>query len=146
MAEQKTKPTSVSVDEWLASIEDPIRRADAKTLVAMLGKISGEKPVMWGVMVGFGQYHYKYESGTEGDTFLIGFAARKAEFALYLHGAGYEDTAPKRDALLKKLGKHKIGKGCLYVKKLADVDQTVLAEIAQLGFDRISRDVKSKTK
>ena len=67
MAEQKTKPTSVSVDEWLASIEDPVRRADAKMLVAMLGKISGEKPVMWGVMVGFGQYHYKYESGTEGD-------------------------------------------------------------------------------
>lgn len=146
MAEQKTKPTSVSVDDWLATIEDPVRRADAKTLVAMLGKISGEKPVMWGVMVGFGQYHYKYESGTEGDTFLIGFAARKAEFALYLHGAGYEDTAHTRDALLKTLGKHKLGKGCLYVKKLADVDQTVLAEIAQLGFERIKREVKSKAK
>ena len=145
MAEQKTKPTSQSVDEWLANIEDA-RRDDARSLVAMLGRISGEKPVMWGAMVGFGQYHYKYDSGTEGDTFLIGFAARKAEIALYIHGAGYEDTAPKRDALLARLGKHKMGKGCLYVKRLADIDQKVLAQIAQLGFDRITKELKSKAK
>ena len=145
MAEQKTKPTSQSVDEWLANIEDA-RRDDARSLVAMLGRISGEKPVMWGAMVGFGQYHYKYDSGTEGDTFLIGFAARKTEFALYIHGAGYEDTAPKRDALLARLGKHKMGKGCLYVKRLADIDQKVLAQIAQLGFDRITKELKSKAK
>ena len=145
MAEQKTKPTSQSVDEWLANIEDA-RRDDARSLVAMLGRISGEKPVMWGAMVGFGQYHYKYDSGTEGDTFLIGFAARKTEIALYIHGAGYEDTAPKRDALLARLGKHKMGKGCLYVKRLADIDQKVLAQIAQLGFDRITKELKSKAK
>ena len=126
MAEAKTKPTGVSVTEFLTRVEDPQRRADSKVLVEMMSRITGEKPRMWGpTIIGFGQYHYKYASGHEGDMARIGFSPRAKEQVLYvLDGTGWEDP------LLARLGKHKTGKCCLYVKRLSDVDETVLEEIA----------------
>ena len=126
MADNKTKPTSLSVAAFIAAIPDAARRADAKALVKAMQSASGEKPQMWGPsIIGFGSYHYKYESGREGDMPLIGFSPRKAASVLYgLIGP----EACK--ALLPKLGKHTTGKGCLYIKKLADVDQKVLDTMA----------------
>lgn len=122
MAENKTKPTKLSVTAFINAVADPSRRADAKALVKLLQDATGEKPQMWGVaIIGFGSYHYKYESGREGDMPIVGFSPRKAATVLYgLAGA---------KALLPKLGKHTTGKGCLYIKKLADVDQSVFQEM-----------------
>jgi len=122
MAENKTKPTEVSVAAYIEAITDESKRADAKALVKLMQKASGEKPKMWGPsIVGFGSYHYKYDSGREGDTPVIAFSPRKAATVLY--GAiGFAGA----EKLLAKLGKHTTGKGCLYIKKLADVDQKVL--------------------
>ncbi len=124
MAENKTKPTKVSVAEFVGALTDQARRADAKALVKLMQGASGEKPKMWGPsIIGFGSYHYRYESGREGDMPLIGFSPRKAATVLYGLGAG------ESKALLAKLGKHTTGKGCLYIKKLADVDVRVLEEM-----------------
>ena len=121
MAENKTKPTKLSVPAFIDALTDATRRADAKVLVKLMQKSSGEKPKMWGpAIIGFGSCHYKYESGREGDVPLVGFSPRKAASVLYL--AGFSDS----QALLAKLGKHTTGKGCLYIKKLADVDHHVL--------------------
>jgi Domain of unknown function (DU1801) len=122
MAENKTKPTTVSVSAFIEAIPDESKRADAKALVKMMQSVSGEKAKMWGPsIIGFGSYHYKYDTGREGDMPLIGFSPRKAANVLY--GAiGFKGA----DALLAKLGKHTTGKGCLYIKKLSDVDQKVL--------------------
>jgi hypothetical protein len=122
MATNKTQPTELSVSAFIDSVADETRRADAKTLVRMMQKATGEKAKMWGpAIIGFGSHHYRYESGREGDTPLVGFSPRKSGLVLYrMFGfAGAEE-------LLAKLGKHTTGKGCLYVKKLADVDQKVL--------------------
>ncbi len=126
MADNKTKPTSLSVSAFINAITDPTRRADAKAIVKMMESVAGEKPRMWGPsIVGFGNYHYKYESGREGDMPLLGFSPRKAATVLYnMTGSG------DCKALLAKLGKHTTGKGCLYIKKLADVDQQVLKAMA----------------
>jgi hypothetical protein len=122
MAENKTKPTEVSVAAFIEAITDETKRADAKALVKLMQSASGEKPKMWGPsIIGFGSIHYKYESGREGDMPLVGFSPRKAASVLY--GAIGFDGAEK---LLAKLGKHTTGKGCLYIKKLSDVDQKVL--------------------
>jgi hypothetical protein len=122
MAENKTKPTEVSVSAFIEAITDETKRADAKALVKLMQSASGEKPKMWGPsIIGFGSIHYKYESGREGDMPLVGFSPRKAASVLY--GAIGFDGAEK---LLAKLGKHTTGKGCLYIKKLSDVDQKVL--------------------
>lgn len=121
MADNKTKPTAVSVASFIKSIADETARADAKGLVDLMQRATGEKPKMWGPsIIGFGSYHYKYESGREGEMPIVGFSPRKAATALY--GMGIGDA----EALLAKLGKHSTGKGCLYIKKLADVDQKVL--------------------
>jgi hypothetical protein len=126
MAENKTKPTKISVAAFIDALADPIRRADAKALVKLMQSVAGEKPKMWGPsIIGFGSYHYRYESGREGDMPLIGFSPRKAATVLY-NMIGFSDSA----ALLAKLGKHTTGKGCLYIKKLADVDQKVLQALA----------------
>ena len=123
MAENKTKPTEVSVEAFIEAITDEAKRADAKALVKLMQSASGEKPKMWGPsIIGFGSTHYKYESGREGDMPLIGFSPRKAASVLY--GAIGFSGAEK---LLAKLGKHTTGKGCLYIKKLTDVDKKVLA-------------------
>jgi hypothetical protein len=119
MADNKTKPTKISVAEFIDALTDPSRRADAKALVKLMQKAAGEKPKMWGPsIIGFGSHHYVYDSGREGDMPLIAFSPRKAATVLYGLSAS--------EALLPKLGKHSRGKGCLYIKKLADVDQKVL--------------------
>ena len=130
MAENKTKATAASVDDFLSAIPDPQRRADAERLRALMERVSGEPAAMWGPsIVGFGTYHYKYESGREGDMCRIGFAPRAGEFALY----GGFLRSPE---LLETLGRHKTGKGCLYLKRLADVDETVLEDIARAALDK----------
>ena len=122
MAENKTKPTEISVAGFIEAITDETKRADAKVLVKLMQSASGEKPKMWGPsIIGFGSVHYKYGSGREGDMPVIAFSPRKAASVLY--GAIGFDGAEK---LLAKLGKHTTGKGCLYIKKLSDVDQKVL--------------------
>ncbi len=122
MADNKTQPTSLSVATFIDAITDPTRRADAKALVKVMQSASGEKPRMWGPsIIGFGSCHYKYESGREGNMPFIGFSPRKAASVLY-NVIASDDCK----ALLPKLGKHTTGKGCLYVKKLADVDPKVL--------------------
>jgi len=122
MADNKTKPTKLSVAAFIGALTDHTRRADAKTLVKMMQTAAGEKPQMWGPsIIGFGSYHYRYDSGREGDMPLIGFSPRKAATVLY-NMTGFSDS----EALRAKLGKHTTGKGCLYIKRLADVDQRVL--------------------
>jgi hypothetical protein len=122
MAENKTKPTKLSVTAFIDGVADPARRADAKALVKLMQSAAGEKPKMWASsIIGFGSYHYRYESGREGDMPIIAFSPRKAATVLY-GMTGFSEAA----ALLAKLGKHTTGKGCLYIKKLADVDQQVL--------------------
>jgi hypothetical protein len=126
MADNKTKSTSASVAAFIDAIADSTRRADAKALVKMMQGAAGEKPRMWGPsIIGFGSYHYRYESGREGDMPLIGFSPRKVATVLY-NLTGPDDCK----VLLAKLGKHTTGKGCLYIKKLADVDQQVLRAMA----------------
>ncbi len=121
MAKNKTTPTKSSVNAFIGSVKDPAQRADAQALIKLMQSAAGEKPKMWGPsIVGFGSYHYKYESGREGDMPVIAFSPRKAATVLY-GMIGFDESAP----LLAKLGKHTTGKGCLYIKKLADVDQHV---------------------
>lgn len=124
-AENKTKATSASVSGFIGAIADPVRQADARALVDLMQAATGEKPKMWGPsIIGFGSHHYVYDTGREGDMPLVGFSPRKAATVLYglkgFHGS---------EALLARLGKHTEGGGCLYVKKLADVDPKVLKEI-----------------
>lgn len=122
MADVKTKPTNVSVTEFLDAIADEQRRQDCYTIMGLMKKIVKAEPKMWGSnIVGVGDHHYKYESGREGDWMLVGFAARKD--ALVLYGCRGDETS---EDLLARLGKYKTGKGCLYIKKLADVDLNVL--------------------
>ena len=122
MQENKTKATALSVTAYINTLTDPTQRSDAKELVQLMQRASGEKPRLWGSsIVGFGTHHYRYDSGREGDMPLISFSPRKAALVLYsLLGNG------EVKALLAKLGKHTTGKGCLYIKKLADVDRKVL--------------------
>lgn len=126
MAETKTKPTDVSVDAFLEAVEHPVRRADGQAIRALMERVTGEPAVMWGpTIVGFGTYHYRYDSGHEGDMCRIGFSPRAANLVLYVGGF------PEYEALLDKLGKHKRSKACLYLNKLADVDMVVLEDIAR---------------
>ena len=122
MAENKTKPTQISVADYLDSIPDATRRSDAKALVKLMQSASGEKPKLWGSsIVGFGSYHYKYDTGREGDMPELCFSPRKSANVVYAM-----TKFPGADALLAKLGKHTVSGGCLHIKKLADVDQKVL--------------------
>jgi hypothetical protein len=132
MAELKTKKTSASVSAFLDSVADESVRKDCRTLVQMMKKATKAQPKMWGPsIVGFGDYRYKYESGREGDWFRAGFSPRKNALTLYVMSG-----IPKHAELMSKLGKHKIGKGCLYIKHLSDVDMKVLEQL-------IERSVKS---
>lgn len=122
---KKTIPTPVDVGDFIAAVEHDTRRADAETLLELIGRVSGYKPKMWGPsIIGFGRYHYVYESGREGDSAVVGFSPRKANQVIYLM-PGYEDLTD----MLDRLGKHKIGKSCLYINKLADIDLAVLEEM-----------------
>lgn len=122
MAENKTKATDNSVDEYIGAIEDETRRQDCATLVKLMSKATKQPAVMWGSsIVGFGSYHYHYESGREGDSCLLGFSSRKGDISLYgLH------ATPDHEQLMSSLGKTKSGKSCLYIRKLSDVDMKVL--------------------
>lgn len=123
--ELKTKPTAVSVDAFIEAQPDPEVRKDLRTIIKLMSAATKEKPEMWGPsIVGFGRLHMKYASGRELDWMLCGFSPRKANISIYLMD-GYEERAE----LLDRLGKHKIGKSCLYVKRLSDVDLTVLKEL-----------------
>ena len=125
MAENKTQPTNQSVESFLNAVENEQRKKDGFEVLEMMKKITGEEPVLWGPsLIGFGNYHYKYESGREGDFFRTGFSPRKTALTLYIMSgfSRYED-------LMQKLGKYKTGKSCLYVKKLDDVDREVLTAL-----------------
>lgn len=125
MAELKTKPTGDDAREFVDSIEDPAVRADCEELVEMMSAATGAPPVMWGSsIVGFGNVHYRYASGREGDWFAVGFSPRKRNLTLYVMD-GVDSHADQ----LERLGKHTTGKGCLYVKRLDDIDRSVLNEI-----------------
>jgi hypothetical protein len=133
MAETKTKPTQVGVEEFMEGVEPASKREDGKVLDTLFRKVTGEAPRMWGpTIVGYGQYHYRYASGHEGDMCRTGFSPRKAKHSLYLLGCGGEDEA--MEALLARLGKHSRGAGCLYVNKLADIDLEVLEEMIVLSW------------
>ena len=129
----KTQATTEPVELYLAGIKDPAQRTDAQLLDELLQKATGAKPVMWGSsIVGYGSYHYIYESGREGDTCAVGFSARKA--ALTIYGLFHYETNQQNIELAGKLGVYTHGKGCLYIKKLSDIDQDVLAQMAKSAF------------
>jgi hypothetical protein len=135
MAEAKTKPTEQSVDHYLDAIADENTRADCRTLIKLMKKATGHAPKMWGpAIIGFDQYHFKYESGREGDICLIGFSPRKQNLTLYVL-AGF----PDQEELLKKIGKHKTGKGCLYIKRLDDVDMDVLESLIRRSVESMRK-------
>lgn len=125
MAEQKTKPTEQSVEAFLDAVEDPARRDDGRRLCELMQDVTGLKPKMWGPsMVGFGEYHYKYASGHEGGCFLVGFSPRKAALSLYI-----TDCSGSSPELLASLGKFKMGKACIYAKRLDDLKLPVLKKL-----------------
>jgi hypothetical protein len=137
MAEMKTKETDASVDAFLNGVTDENRRNDCYTVLKIMEKASGAPAKMWGPsIIGFGNTHYEYASGREGDWFLIGFSPRKQNLTLYISG-GLERYAE----LLQRLGKYKTGKGCLYVKKLEDIDVAVLGQMAaqSIEFHRLQQ-------
>lgn len=130
MAELKTKPNNESVSNFLNSIEEPQKRQDAFEILKMMEQITQSPPKMWGTsIVGFGDYHYKYESGREGDWFITGFSPRKQNLTLYIM-SGFD----RYDELMSKLGKYKTGKSCLYIKKLSDVDAKVLRDLVEASY------------
>jgi hypothetical protein len=125
LAENKTKPTEASVKRYLSAIEDEARRKDCEALAKLMTRTTKQQPKMWGTsIVGFGTYRYKYESGREGEICQVGFSSRKGDISLYL-GTSF----PEREELLSRLGKHKMGKGCLYIRKLSEVDLEVLEQL-----------------
>ena len=136
MAENKTKQTEASVDDFLSKIEDEKVRRDSEKISELMREISGAPPKMWGEsIIGFGNRHIKSAAGREVDWLEVGFSPRKQNLMLYLNiGEGWDDD------LLSKLGKHKVGKGCLYFKRLSDVNETVLAELIKKSVDNIRTD------
>jgi hypothetical protein len=133
-AENKTKPTAVSVADFLAAVEPEAKRTDAMALDALFRRVTGWQPAMWGPsMIGYGSYHYRYDSGREGDAMATGFSPRKPETVVYIN-TGYENEGP----LLARLGPHRIGKSCLYLKRMADIDQGVLEELIRGGIAALS--------
>jgi len=135
MSEPKTRPTEQDVDAFLDAIKDAGKREDCQALAGLMREVTGAEPRMWGAsIVGFGSYHYRYATRREGDAPLTGFSPRKQNLTLYLsYGLeGYTD-------LLQNLGKHKLGKACLYIKRLADVDQAVLRELVRRSVDDLAR-------
>lgn len=132
-AKNKTVETEMKVSDYIANIEDDSRRADCQKILDMMSRVSGNDPKIWGTslksgIVGFGNYHYKYDSGREGDSLRTGFSSRAQNISIYIM-PGYQDF----DDELSRLGKHKMGKSCLYIKRLSDVDETVLEEIVTKG-------------
>lgn len=134
MSDNKTVPTGASVQAFLDGVEHPTRQADGRALCEMMTEITGVQPVMWGTsLVGFGQYHYRYDSGREGDFFKVGFSPRKANLVIYVM-PGFDGF----DALLGQLGPHKTGSSCLYVTRLARVDLAVLRQIVARSWEEMT--------
>jgi len=135
MAENKTKPSSLNVESFLAAIKDEKKRVDCEKLADIFRQVTDFVPVMWGPdIVGFGSYHYKYPSGREGDAPLTGFSPRKEAISIYLT-AGFIHLSP----LMEKLGKYKTGKGCLYVKKIEDIDLKVLEQLIRASIEYLKK-------
>lgn len=129
----KTQPTKQSPAEFIATISDVQKRADALWLLEAMAEVSGAPPVMWGPsIIGYGSYHYVYPTGREGDWMETGFSPRKANFSIYLMSG----VAREAD-LLAKLGKHKLGKSCLYIKRLSDVDTDVLRQLIASSLEKV---------
>jgi hypothetical protein len=133
--ENKTQPTSADVSAFLGTVADEQQRADAYAICDLLTRVSGKPAAMWGPsIIGFDQYHYVYDSGREGDMCRIGFSPRKGKTVLYI-----VDGFPAHADLLAKLGKHKTGKACLYIKRLSDVDRDVLEQLCRASLDHMAR-------
>ena len=140
MAGNKTTPNDQDVEQFLNSIDDERKRKDSFTILERMKQVTGMEPRMWGSsIVGFGSYHYKYESGREGDMMLAGFSPRKQNLTLY-NMSGFE----LYDDLLKKLGKHTTGKGCLYIKRLDDVDLPTLKSLIEESFKHVRQKTKTQ--
>jgi hypothetical protein len=135
MAELKTKENAASVSAFLDKIDNEQKREDSYEIMKLMEEVTKQKAKMWGsAIIGFGSYHYKYESGREGDMCKIGFSPRKANISLYLMlGMGVADDH------LGKLGKYKVSKGCLYINKLSDVDKAVLKKIIKASYDGVTK-------
>ena len=141
MAEIKTKPTDASISKFIDTVNDETKRMDSYKIIEIMKDITKEEPKMWGAsIIGFGTYHYKYESGRESDICLVGFSPRKNALTLYTLAG-----SPEQDELLKKLGKHKTGKGCLYVNKLEDIDINVLKKLIRGSITHLKKK-EAKTK
>lgn len=139
MVSNKTVASQAPVKDFIAGIDDEQRRRDSKAMISMMRQITGHEPMLWGSsMVGFGSYHYRYDSGREGDFFLTGFSPRKSAFTVYIM-PGFEAFA----APLKKLGPHRTGKSCLYLKNLDAIDQSVLEEIIRESVLQMRRKYES---
>ena len=135
MSQRKTTQNEADVDAFLDAVENPRRRADAKQLLDLMRAVTGEPPKMWGTsIVGFGKYHYRYASGREGDSLMVGFSPRKQNLAIYIM-PGFSDFGE----LLVRLGKFRTGKSCLYVNKLDDVDLDLLKELVRESVEEMKR-------
>ena len=140
MAENKTTPNNQDVEQFLNRVDDERKRKDSFTILELMKQVTGLEPRMWGSsIVGFGSYHYTYESGREGDMPLAGFSPRKQNLTLYNMG-GFE----RYDDLLKKLGKHTTGKGCLYIKRLDDVDLPTLKSLIEESVKHVKQKAKTQ--
>lgn len=141
MSEAKTVPTGVPVADFIAEVEPAAKREDAKVLLDLFERVTGETAEMWGPsIIGFGRYHTTYASGRDVDWMRAGFSPRKAKHSLYLMGRYCdEETGNRVDALLEQMGKHKTGASCVYVNKLADIDLGVLEEVVRLCWDAMNR-------
>jgi hypothetical protein len=135
MAKNKTTETESSVTDFINAVEDTAKRNDSFELVKIMQKESGFNPKMWGPgIIGFGSYHYKYDSGHEGDAPLVAFSPRKAAISLYCY-----TTTENKEELLSKLGKHKASKGCIYIKKLTDIDTKILRKMILLSIENLTK-------
>lgn len=141
MADNKTKPTVQDPAAFIAAVSDPRQREEAEQVDAMMRRVTGLDPTMWGPsIIGYGSYHYRYATGREGDMCRIGFSPRKAEHSIYLMGLYCDEaTQAEANALFERLGRHRRGKSCLYIRKLADVDLGVLEQLASLSWQAMER-------
>lgn len=140
MAEMKTVKNDNSVENFLNNVDHENKREDSFKILQMMQEVTGEEPKMWGdSIIGFGEYHYRYASGREGDAPLVGFSPRKQNLTLYLMGCYINPDDKQYDQLFQQLGKHKTGKSCLYVNKLSDVDISVLEQLITRSFEDMQK-------
>lgn len=141
-SKNKTVPTDVSVEAFINALPNEQKKQDSYTLINMMQEVTGYEPYMWGpTIIGFGNYHYKYDSGREGDAPLAGFSPRKAALSLY-----FESEFPGREEFLAKLGKHKAAVACVYVNKLADIDLVVLKKMTMASVKHTKKKYPDKKK